>query len=65
MSKKKPSYREALERVEAIVAKIEQEAPDIDQLSDLVKEAMTQLKYCKAKLRSTEEDLEKAMKDLE
>ena len=65
MSKKKPSYKEALARVEAIVAQIEQEAPDIDHLSDLVKEAMTQLKYCKAKLKATEEDLEKVMKDLE
>ena len=65
MSKKKPTYREALDRVEAIVAQIEQKAPDIDQLSDLVGEAMEQLKYCKAKLKSTEEELEKAMKDLE
>lgn len=65
MSKKKMSYQEAVDKVETIVARIEQEAPDMDELSALVREAMELLKYCKGKLKATEEDLEKAMRDLE
>ncbi len=59
------NYREAVKRIEAIVAEIEGENPDIDQLSDLVKEALELLQKCKDHLKTTETDLTKTLSDLE
>ena len=39
MSKKKLTYKESLDRIETIVDIIENQQPDIDDLSSLVKEA--------------------------
>ena len=44
MSKKKFSYKSALEEIELIVHKIENEEPDVDELSALVKQAATLIK---------------------
>ncbi len=62
MAKKKPpintlSYKEALLELESIVANLEDEALDIDTLSDQVKKAMELMRFCKEKLRNTEASL--------
>lgn len=57
MAKKKPSYKEAQAELEEIVNKLESESTDIDDLTALAKRATELLKYCREKLRSTEEEL--------
>jgi exodeoxyribonuclease VII small subunit len=64
-AKKNYTYTEALQRIENILGLLESGETDIDQLSDLVKEASALLKQCKTQLRSTQEDLEKNLDDLD
>ncbi len=56
-------YNEAVAEIEDILRQIENEEMDVDDLSDKVKRAYFLLKLCKAKLHSTEKDIEKIMKD--
>ena len=65
MSDSKIKYKEAFQRIELIVSQIEGDDPDVDKLTDLVKEGLELLKYCKQHLRRTEEDLGSALQDLE
>ncbi len=65
MEKKKPTYKQALTELESIVAKIENDKPDIDELNALVKRAVELVRYCKTKLKKTEEDLNKSLEDLD
>ncbi|BDD09140.1 hypothetical protein FUAX_15720 [Fulvitalea axinellae] len=58
------SYKDAMEELEAIVNTIEHEEPEPDALIGLVERAGFLMKYCKAKLRSTEDELEKTLKKL-
>ncbi len=61
----KITYKEAFQRIERIVTEIESEDPDVDKLTQLVKEGLELLKYCKQHLRTTEDDLKSALDDLE
>lgn len=61
----KITYKEAFQRIERIVAEIESEDPDVDKLTQLVKEGLELLKYCKQHLRTTEADLKSALDDLD
>ena len=65
MSDSKIKYKEAFQRIEQIVSQIEGDDPDVDKLTDLVKEGLELLKYCKQHLRHTEEDLKSALEDLD
>ncbi len=65
MDKKKPTYKQALTELESIVAKIENENPDVDELTGLVNRAVELVKYCKSKLKKTEEQLNKSLEELE
>lgn len=64
MSKKSISYKAALERIEEIVDIIENQQPDIDGLSNLVKEATSLIKDCKLRLKTTENELNTSLEDL-
>jgi exodeoxyribonuclease VII small subunit len=64
MSKQK-TYKEAFQRIEQIVSEIEGEDPDVDKLTELVKEGLDLLKQCKLHLRTTEEDLKSALEDVD
>lgn len=57
MAKKDLNYKKALEELESIVKKIEQDEPDVDQLNDMVVRAVELVKYCKSKLKTTEEQI--------
>ena len=61
---KKLNYKKSLERLEIIVAQIEMDEPDVDELSKLVKEASELIKQCKSKLKSTEKELENTLDDI-
>ncbi len=64
MSEQK-TYKQAFQRIEQIVSEIEGEDPDVDKLTDLVKEGLDLLKYCKQHLRTTEEDLKSTLGDVD
>lgn len=66
MSKTKQiSYSRALSELEKIIAEIESEETDLDVLSEKVKRAASLIKLCRAKLRSTEEEVKKALSEIE
>jgi exodeoxyribonuclease VII small subunit len=61
----KPGYREALEEIESIVEEIESETVDVDVLAEKVKRAAFLIKYCKAKLKATDNEVKKILKEFE
>ncbi len=61
---KKLTYNEALSELEAIVREIESEEIDLDMLTDKVKRADYLCKYCRSKLKSTEEEVKSIIKDM-
>lgn len=65
MGKKQISYQKALEELESIVRKIEQNEPDVDELNSLVKRAVDLVKYCKSRLKTTEEELKNNLEKLD
>ncbi|HKM92455.1 MAG TPA: exodeoxyribonuclease VII small subunit [Prolixibacteraceae bacterium] len=65
MAVKKQSYRESIEEVETILASIENDELDVDELSEKVKRVSMLLKSCKEKLYKTNEEVEKVLKEME
>ncbi len=66
MSKgKQISYSRALSELEKIISDIESEETDLDLLSEKVKRAAYLIKYCRTRLRSTEEEVKKALSEIE
>ena len=47
-------YAKAIERLEEIIRKIENEEIDVDELSEKVKEAVALVKMCKDKIEKAE-----------
>lgn len=64
MAKKTLTYKAAYEELEGIVSKIEDEEPNVDELSDLVKRATELLAFCKGRLRQTEAEVQATLEDL-
>lgn len=64
MSTKNLSYKEAMAQLEEIVQKIENEEPDVDELSTLVKKATELMNFCKKRLKSTEEEINESLEKL-
>jgi len=65
MTKKKVGYVEAITEIEDILAKIEDNELDVDELSDKVKRVSVLLKLCKDKLHKTETEVENILKEIE
>ncbi len=65
MATKKPSYQEAVNEIDEILAKIENEELDVDELSAQVKRVSSLIKLCKDKLHKTEEEVENILKEME
>lgn len=57
-------YEEAYDELEQIVMSIEEGGIDVDELSDKVKRASKLIQLCSAKLKATEEEVEKILKDM-
>ena len=49
-----PSYRQAMEELEAILAEIEHEGIDLDELAIKVERAAHLIAFCRTKIRDTE-----------
>ncbi len=60
-----PNYAQAFEELQQIVSEIEEGQISVDELSEKVKRAAHLINICKAKLSSTEEDVNKILKDLD
>jgi len=58
MTKKKLTYKAAVEEIEQIMLKLESENIDIDELSKSVKRAGELITFCKTQLRNTEKEIE-------
>jgi len=65
MPKKQLSYNEAVAEIELIIGKIENQELDIDELSINVKRVAELLNFCKMKLKNTEEEVQKILKDFD
>ena len=63
MTKKKISYKDAIEEIEEILLQIENEELDVDDLSEKVKRVSSLIKICKDKLHKTEEEVENILKN--
>lgn len=61
----KISYTKAVERIESILEKIDNEDLDIDELSKNVKEVAQLIAVCKTKLKNTEEEVKTILDDIE
>ncbi len=57
----KPSYAAAMEELEAIVARIQDDTCEIETIKELTTRALTLLKYCKETLFETDEELKKLL----
>ncbi len=60
-----PSYGEAAARLEEILARIEEGAVDIDELSGLVKEAAELVSLCRGKIHAAEVQVQTITEQLE
>ena len=58
------TYTEAMQRLEAILAHLEEGSSNVDTLADLVKEAAELVKFCRAKLRKTEDEVQNAFEGM-
>lgn len=61
----KPGYKEAVEEIESIVKEIENETVDVDVLAEKVKRAAHLIKYCKSKLKATDNEVKKVLREFE
>ncbi len=60
-----PGYKDAIEEIESIVEEIENETIDVDVLTEKVKRATFLIKYCKERLKVTDNEIKKVLKDFE
>ena len=64
MKNEKITYTAAKAEIEKIVALIESDALDVDQLTKHVKRASELVVFCKQKLSETDEELQKVLDQL-
>jgi exodeoxyribonuclease VII small subunit len=61
--KEEPRYEEALQELQTIVHRMENDELDIDQLSTQLKRAQELIKLCKDKLTKTDEKIKKILSE--
>ncbi|MBZ4677256.1 MAG: xseB [Anaerophaga sp.] len=64
-TKKNPTYSEAVAEIEEILQRMENEELDVDELSEKVKRVSELVRFCRNKLKNTEEEVEKVLKEME
>jgi exodeoxyribonuclease VII small subunit len=65
MAPKKLNYKDAVEEIDEILGKIENEELDVDELSEKVKRVSVLIKFCKEKLHKTQEEVENILKEMD
>ena len=63
MPTKKPTYEQAIERLEEIVNGLEENTLELDKLTSQLAEAQQLIKFCKEKLQKSETDVNKILID--
>lgn len=63
--KDKITYTDAFDELQTIVTEIEAGEISVDELAEKVKRAAELIRVCKAKLTSTEEDVNMILRELE
>ena len=58
-------YEEAMRELERIVARMENDEPDIDSLGEQLRRAQQLIKMCKAKLTKADEEIKEILSDSE
>ena len=58
------TYTQAMQRLEAILTQLEEGSSNVDTLANLVKEAAELVKFCRAKLRKTEDEVQNAFEGM-
>ena len=61
----RPDYKDAIEEIERIVEEIESETVNVDILAEKIKRAAFLIKYCKQRLRKTDDEIRKVLDELE
>ncbi len=56
-------YREAIEQLDEIIAEIENDGIDVDELALRVKEAVNLIRVCKAKIDKAELEVKQVVED--
>jgi exodeoxyribonuclease VII small subunit len=64
MAKKELTYSLALAELKSILARLEGQDVDIDQIASDVKRSAELVKYCKEKLKNTENEVDAILKDM-
>jgi exodeoxyribonuclease VII small subunit len=59
------TYSQALTELEKIISEIESEEINVDVLAEKVKRATYLIKFCKDRLRNTEEEVKKVLSGIE
>jgi exodeoxyribonuclease VII small subunit len=62
---KQIGYAEAIAEIEEIISKIEEEELDVDEITQKVKRVSFLLNLCREKLRNTEAEVDKILKEME
>lgn len=65
MSKKNVSYKEAITEIDEILKQLENNELDVDELSEKVKRVSQLVTLCKDKLRNTEDEVDKILKEMD
>lgn len=65
MPKKEITYQQAIKEIEEILSKIENEELDVDDLTVKVKRVASLIKACKDKLHTTEQEVNKILKEVD
>ncbi|MDI6640693.1 MAG: exodeoxyribonuclease VII small subunit [Elusimicrobiota bacterium] len=65
MENKNLNYSKALEELKSILEELENENIEIDDLSSKVKRSAELIKFCREKLKKTELEIEKILKEFE
>jgi exodeoxyribonuclease VII small subunit len=65
MATKKLNYREAFAELEVILAKVESDELNVDDLTVQVKRAAELIKFCKNRLFETESEIEKIIGEID
>ncbi len=65
MAKQQITYNDAIAEIEDIIARIENEELDVDDMAQKVKRVSFLLNLCREKLKTTEAEVEKILKEME
>ena len=65
MAKKEKTYSEAMQELQEIMLRMEDEELDVDVLMDEVKKAAVLIKYCKEKLQKTNVEIQQILDTIE